>query len=126
MKHPEPWQYTVSLFLTWNQLRRVVSQRVYDILGRDVHPRPNWDVDFWDFITDDMTMAELAALEKVIVETRAEQRRFYAFYSKWQAGLDKKFVLKLLEPKMPFAVKSTMPSKDGLYFFGENEYFLQY
>lgn len=126
MKHPELWQYTVSLFLTWNQLRRAVSQRLYEILGRDVRPRPNWDEDFWDIITDDMSMAELAALEKDIVETRAERRRFYAFYSRWQSGLEKSFALKLLEQKIPFAVKATIPSKEGLYLFGENEYFLQY
>lgn len=126
MKHPELWQYTVSLFLTWNQLRRAVSQRLYEIFGRDVHPRPNWDEDFWDVITDDMSMAELAALEKDIVETRADRQRFYAFYSKWQSGLEKSFVLKLLEQKIPFVVKGTMPSKEGLYLFGENEYFLQY
>ena len=46
------WSTQQALFLTWQQLRRFVAKRLYEALGRDIHPKPFQDNGYWDILTD--------------------------------------------------------------------------
>ena len=42
------WSTQQALFLNWQQLHRFVAKRLYEALGRDIHPKPFQDNGYLD------------------------------------------------------------------------------
>lgn len=112
------WGTQQSVFLTWNQLRRYISQKIYQILGRDIHPNPSSDNDYWDIMTDEISLEDERKLCAVFAATALEKRRFNADYLRYQKDISAFFVEKIISRDLPFAVEKSLPVEKGVYFFG--------
>ena len=119
------WNLQQTMFLTWNQLRRYISEKLYVILGRGIHPMPNVDNGYWDIITDELSPQEEAKLCAVFAKTALDKRRFRMYYRWWQKDISAIFVEKLISQELPFTVKWSLPVENGVYFFGGSAPYLK-
>lgn len=121
----EIWDLQQTIFLTWNQLRRYMSEKLYAILDRDVHPTPYEDNGYWDVMTDEFSPEEEAKLCAVFAKTDLDQRRFRAYYQRWQKDISSDFIEKYISQELPFTVKWSLPVEKGVYFFGSSVPYLK-
>ena len=121
------WSTQQALFLTWQQLRRFVAKRLYEALGRDIHPNPFQDNGYWDILTDKMQPAEIKKLCPYFTETVREKQRFQAYYSKWKREIGSEFIEKLVEKEAPFPIVGSVSNHEGVWFLGKSTpYFINY
>ena len=121
------WNTQQALFLTWHQLRRFVAKRLYEVLGRDIHPNPFQDNGYWDILTDKMQQAEIEKLCPYFTETTREKRWFRAYYSKWKREIGSEFIEKLVEKEAPFPIMGSVANHEGVWFLGKSTpYFINY
>lgn len=121
------WSTQQALFLTWHQLRRFVAKRLYEVLGRDIHPKPFQDNGYWDILTHKMQPAEIEKLCPYFTETAREKRSFWAYYSRWKRGIGSEFIEKLVEKEAPFPIVGSVANYEGVWFLGKSmPYFINY
>lgn len=108
------------MFMSWNQLRRIVSRRFYRILKRDVHPKTFLDNEYWSVYFDPLTDAEVESLlcsvpignhRKIKGNLKCNNREFLP-----------EAIISIVKDDIPFDFNRYIATADGLFFFGENGY----
>lgn len=118
-KKTDLWIMSHALFLDWMKMRTLAEYRLSALLGRNVRAVPFQDGDYWEVEIDPLSPDEMEMLLD-IAGGDDEDRKNHTGYEWGSKSLTEAFAQKLMAPELPFPIKTTVATENGIYFIGQD------
>lgn len=112
------WTMSNTLFLEWSSLKILIDFRLSSLLDRPISSLPFQDGDYWDVDTDPITAHEMKRLFQI---AGADEKDIEDHSNVPEVtNITDMFTQKLISAELPFSVKTTVSTYNGVYFIGQD------